>query len=156
LTAATTELLLKTELLTGVMYPAVAKAARADNLALRPEFVRNGMRLEEAVLVRVEQVQSNGSVLGVRVATLSGVSGTGKLSWEFANERSSLAGGSLQIPENGQVLAVSPALLVAGDIQYRIEPGYLIGIDGNNLAVTSLRGEPASPIVADGTALETG
>jgi len=39
-------------------------AANFDNLALRPEFVRQGLRLSAAQLVKVDEAHDDGSVLG--------------------------------------------------------------------------------------------
>jgi hypothetical protein len=40
----------------GIMYPALAMSANADNIALRPEFVDNYLKLEQVEYLRIDEV----------------------------------------------------------------------------------------------------
>jgi len=156
-TTAVAEFHLRADEFMGTMYPAVAKEANADNLALRPSFVRGGMKLQEAQLQKIDTVEPDGSVEGVILADLVNVSETGELAWKFRESggptlppRSAMAmefkpgdRRRVQIDNNGEV-----AELEIDGRAYQVRTGYTIETTTEgDVIVRNLKGEKIDPLL---------
>lgn len=88
LTAAITEILIGESSFGGLMYPTTAMSARAHNLALKPEFVSDGLEFLSAKYV----VMKTSVGTGINVNTLDFAPGArpdGRLDWKGRTERGS-------------------------------------------------------------------
>lgn len=132
----------------GLLYPAVSKAANVDNLALRPDFVRSGLSLVSAQLVKVDRVDGDGSVAGVILADLVSVERDGTLHWSFR------AGGITVAPGSGVDIEAGSSFTVAGlgqiqidGRQYQVAPGFLIETSkSGDVMVRDLSGQIVAPL----------
>ena len=148
LTAAIAEFHLRGNEFSGLLYPAVSKAANVDNLALRPAFVRDGLKLTTAQLVQIDEVSDDGSVGGVVLADLSSVESDGGLRWVFREAGISLPPGGGHSFRTGEVLRVqsSGEILVEG-MRFRVDAGYSIeATDDGEVTVRNLRGDRVEPL----------
>jgi hypothetical protein len=107
LTIAITEILIGDGTFGGLMYPTIAMSARADNLALRPEFVADGLRFVSAKYVVV--TGTDGTSINVDTLDFApGVLADGRLDWKGRMEQWILAkdGDALKFTaENGERVA---------------------------------------------------
>jgi hypothetical protein len=147
-TAAIAEFHLRADEFSGLLYPAVSKAANVDNLALRPAFVRDGLQLATAQLVVIDQVGDNGSVGGVVLADLSSVEADGRLRWTFREAGSPVPpGGSYAFRARQCLRSQSPGEILVEGKRYRIDAGYSIeATEAGAVTIRDLRGEPVEPL----------
>lgn len=133
--------------LAGILYPAATKAANADNLALRPSFVREGMKLVEATLQEVSTVTEDGYVVGDIQADLVDVRDTGELSWSLREPATSSPPGSSIAVSYGEAIRVHDAAdLEIGGREFHVEPGYAIVVSKTgDFRVLNLKGEKVEP-----------
>lgn len=147
LTAAVAEFHLQADELSGLLYPAVSKATNVDNLALRPNFVRNNLTLRTAQLVEIDEIGEDASIEGVVIAELSSVDTIGSLQWNFRVAGDPVPPGGSQHFHAGQRLrAQSDGEIEVEGKTYRIEAGYSIEAtcDGG-VIIRNLRGELVEP-----------
>jgi hypothetical protein len=147
-TAAIAEMFLACDDIAGIMYPAVAKSANVDNLALLPEFVRSGLKLTEASVVYIDDVTPDG--IGGNVIARLQSADDGNLVWE------STGSGTTNIPpRSGVAMRLQPGerkrLVTAGRARingrtYDLLPGYSIEILDDEIVIRDLQGAVVSPI----------
>ncbi len=146
-TAAIAEMLLAGNALSGIMYPAVAKNANVDNLALVPDFVRTSLKLVEANVVLVDEVTGEG-ISGTVVARLKTVR-DGNLVWEYTG-----SGTTTIPPQSGLITRILPGerktIASAGQLQingrdYEVLPGYSIELANDQVIVRNLQGSIVPP-----------
>ena len=141
------EVHLRADEFSGVLYPAVSRAANVDNLALRPEFVRSGLRLDTAQLVSLDEIKDDGSLGGVILADMRDVSATGSLAWQFRGTGTSLPPGAAYAARPGTKLRVQDAgeLEIDGK-RYHVEPGFEICVTAVAVVVRDLQGQAVDPV----------
>ncbi len=162
LTAAITHVFTDGDAFAGVRYPSLAFDGRADNVALRPEYVQKKMRLEAAVYFHINSV-SDGSYGFDPIADLTGIGESGLLSWTYRDRIT-------MIPPSGAVVAVvkpgerwtlqvrEPSDIVIENRRYTVAPGsYLEGLtDGvvvklsDGTVIVSVEVSEPPPITASG------
>jgi hypothetical protein len=147
-TAAIAELFLSGDRISGIKYPSVAKHARVDNLALRPEFVRSGLALSGAVVVRIDEVSQQG-MEGTEIARLASKR-DGTLIWDYAGDSET----TLK-PGETVAMVVQPGetkrILSAGRLDidgnpYDVFPGYSIELVDGKFVVFDLKRERVDPV----------
>ena len=149
LTTAIAEIHLRADEFSGILYPAVSKAADVDNLALRPAFVQSSMKLPWAQLVSVDEVSADGSISGEVLADLAAADGHGELRWAFRQEGTVVSPGGRHPFVAGERLRMHTAgeLNIEGK-RYRIEAGYSIeSTELGEVTVRDLRGIPVDPLL---------
>lgn len=149
LTTAIAEAHLRAEMFAGLLYPAMAKWARVDNIALRTEFVDKCLRLESAQLVKIDEIESDGTIGGVILCDLAHVNDDGSLHWEYREKGAPLPpGGSHAIRAGEQLRVQSPGEILISSERYRVEAGYLIETtESGGITVRDLRGNVVKPLV---------
>lgn len=145
LTAAIAEELLSIDGFAGIMYPTVAKAARNDNLALLPQFVRQGLILKQASLLEIKSVEECGKIEGMQLATLADVGDDGVLTWRFPSSDKCEPSESITFHQNMTIFCQSSHTVMVGNSQYKVEPGYRIQHEANGVTVRDLYGELIQP-----------
>lgn len=147
LTTALAEVFLRADEFAGILYPAVSKAANVDNLALRPSFVRDGLRLETAQVVIVDEITADFRVGGRVLADLQNVDAAGNLTWSFRDVGDTIPSGGAQAVHVGQTLrAQTPGLIEVLGTRYRVEVGYTIEVRDDALVVRDVKGTVVPPI----------
>jgi hypothetical protein len=148
LTTAIEEFHLRGDQFSGILYPAVSKAANVDNLALRPSFVRESLKLVTAQLVNIDQVGEDGSIGGIVLADLSSVESDGSLRWTFREAGSQVPpGGNHAFRAGERLRAQSPGEIEVEGKRYRINTGYSIeATESGEVTVRDLRGEVVEPL----------
>jgi hypothetical protein len=147
LTAAIAEVHLRASEFSGLLYPAVSKAANVDNLALRPEFVHKGLKLDKAQLVKIDEVSKDGAFGGVVLCDLSGAEADGALHWTFREKGVPIPPGSTRAIRPGdQLRSQSPGEIQIEGKRYRIGVGYLIEVTkSGEVIIRDLRGDLVKP-----------
>jgi hypothetical protein len=156
LTAALADVFLAGDDFAGIAYPTIAKDCNADNLALLPAFVDSSLRLVEAQVVLIDDVQSDGSVGGEVIARLDSVD-NGALKWNYSGLSSTTlpsgAAAVLRI-KPGDRSRVQEACSVSIDGQvYDMRPGYSIELVDDEVCVLDLQSATVRP--TPGTARQT-
>lgn len=134
--------------LAGIMYPALSRDLRVDNVALLPWAVRSGLRLTEANLVEVINAQVEGDFeLELRnLAVLCGVE-YGSLTWTAAAPVESIPPGGRKILVQGESQRFYEAAEI--DVQgnrYQVHPGFTIERTlEDRVVVRDLQGDLVSP-----------
>jgi hypothetical protein len=148
LTTAIAEFHLRGDQFSGILYPAVSKAANVDNLALRPPFVRDSLKLVTAQLVNIDQVDEDGSIEGVVLADLSSVESDGTLRWTFQEVGAQVPpGGGYAFRAGESLRAQSAGEIEVEGKRYRIDTGYSIeSTESGEVTVRDLRGEVVEPL----------
>jgi hypothetical protein len=134
----------------GLLYPAIAKAANVDNIVLTPDFVRKGLRLETAQLVKVDEVTFDRAIGGIILCDLSRVDPDGSLHWMFRERGTTVSPGdaySWHMRPGESVLMQSAGDIEVDGQQYRVESGYCIEMtDSGSIRVRDLRGNIVEPV----------
>jgi hypothetical protein len=146
-TAAIAEMFMAADTIAGIKYPSIAKNARVDNLALLPEFVRAGVRLAEASVVRVEKM-SQESMEGKVIARLA-AERAGDLSWRYEGDSTSLEPGksvSMLLKPGDSKRIVSAGRMSVNGQTYDVLPGYSIELRDGNFVVLDLKSRVVDPI----------
>lgn len=147
LTAAIAEVHLRAVELAGIRYPAITKKANADNISLKPEFVRSSVRLLEAQLIKVDIIDQRFNTFeGEIIADLKTISPKGELKWEFRRKELAIAPGESFTLKQGVTIIRSPAEIRVDGKDYHLEPGYSIEIpESGDAIIRDIRGELISP-----------
>lgn len=147
LTTAIAEVHLRGDGFSGLLYPAISKAANVDNLALRPEFVRKGLKLAAAQLVKIDKIEKAGSVGGLVVCDLSYIDDNESLHWTFCEKGTSIPpGGSRSIRQGEKLRAQTPGEIEVEGKRYKIDTGYSIELnESGELIIRDLRGNLVEP-----------
>lgn len=147
LTAAIAELHLASDEFAGLKYPSVSRAANVDNLALRPEFVRTGLRLETAEVLKVSEIHANGSVKSLIVAELSSVEAGGILKWKVLGDAPKIPpGGSYGLRVGTRTYIHGQGVVEVGGHRYSVEPGYMIEVTMAGITIYDLQGKIVEPL----------
>jgi hypothetical protein len=147
LTTAIAEVHLRADEFSGLLYPAVSKATNVDNLALRPEFLRGGLRLETAQLVRIDQVTGDGSTEGEIICDLKDVSADGTLNWSFRQVGTSVPpGGAHAVRIGDRIRVQTPGEIQVEGKRYRVDTGFLLQIIESGVIVRDLQGGIVEPL----------
>jgi hypothetical protein len=141
-TAAIAEMLLACDDLAGIAYPAVAKWANVDNLALQPQFVRTRLKLTEAAVAYIDDVTADG-IGGAAVARLTS-SSNGDLLWEYPGTEIAIQ------PHSSFTLHIKPGerkrVTIAGQFQingqtFDLLPGYSFELRSTTVVICDLQGK---------------
>jgi hypothetical protein len=147
-TAAIAEMFLACDGIAGIMYPAVAKSANVDNLALLPEFVRSGLNLTEASAVYIDEVTADG-ISGSVVARLLFVQ-DGNLVWEYTGSATTdiapLSGVVMRIQLGERKRVTTAGRLQINGRTYDVLPGYSIELADDQIIVRDLQGSLVLPL----------
>jgi len=149
-TAAIAEVHLGAPDFSGLIYPAISKDLRVDNIALTPSFVRTGLKLETAQLTQVDQVSSDGQIGGVILCDLNKVDTDGSLHWTFRERGTSVAPGEAYacFMKPGKIIRVQGGadIQIEGR-QYRVESGYSIEMSNSGeIFIRDLSGDIVKPV----------
>jgi len=166
LTAVIAEVFTESDAIAGIRYPSLALNGRADNFALRPEYVRTKMRLEAATYFWVKSASADGTYDFDPIADLTGIDENGSFSWTYRDHISVIPpGASLEVsvrPGDRFPLQIqSPSEIVIGNRRYATVPGAFMEVlpggptvkspDGTIIEGTEV-GEctPQAPVAATG------
>lgn len=148
ITAAIAELLMSSDQIGGIIYPAVARGADVDNLALRPEIVVKSLELVDAVVALAETVNTEGTG-SIVVARLSSVT-NGDLGWEYTGP------GKNVVPPNSLAsIFIKPGerhyingsgRIVIDGYAYDVRPGYFLLLDEGMVTIRDLQGAVVAPV----------
>jgi hypothetical protein len=156
LTAAIAEVYLRGQTISGqsfsgIIYPAVRLGGEVDNLALLPEFVETGLRLEDAKVVQIHEItrdplQVNGEIL----CDLERAEPDGALRWRphQSSGTSVPSGGHASIPPGYTTTTHGPCDIEYGGKHYHLEPGYSFESTLDGLIVRDLQGNIIDPVVS--------
>jgi RES domain-containing protein len=148
ITAAIAQMFLAADDIAGIMYPAVAKNADVDNLALLPEFVHSGLKLTNAQVLEVDTI-TRGDFLGNVIARLQSAE-NGTLVWDYTGSKSTTIPAHSVIAKlmhSGEKMrATGPGKIWIDGRTYDLEPGYSIQLVNNQVVVRDLQGSIVSPI----------
>jgi RES domain len=127
LTAAIAQVFTESDVIAGIRYPSLALNGRADNFALRPDYVRTKMRLEAATYFWLKSASTDGTYDFDPVADLTGIDTNGLLSWTYRDHVNVIPPGAsveLVMPLGKFPLHVpGPTEMVIGDRRYAVVPG---------------------------------
>ncbi len=128
LTAAIAEVFTQSDKIAGIRYPSLALNARADNFALRPEYVRTKMRLEGATYFWVKSASADGTYDFDPIADLTGIHEGEFLSWTHRDHRSVVppqAGVEVNVPPGERIVMQihGPTEIVIKSRKYAVIPG---------------------------------
>jgi RES domain-containing protein len=127
LTAAIANVFTESNHIVGIRYPSLAINGRADNFALRPDYVRTNMRLEAATYFRVGTVSGHDYSFDP-IADLTGIDEKGNLSWTYRDHISHLppqAGLAVNLPPGDKIPLIirSPMEIAFENRRYAVVPG---------------------------------
>jgi hypothetical protein len=147
ITAAIAEMLLAGDGIAGLMFPAVAKNANVDNLALLPGFVNSSLKLVEANVVLVDHVTTEG-IQGEVVARLDSVR-DGNLVWEYPGSSTTAVPPYSSVltqifPGERKRLTTGGKLRINGK-NYEVQAGYSIELIDDQILVLNLQGSVVQP-----------
>jgi hypothetical protein len=147
LTAAIAEVHLRADELSGILYPAISRAADVDCIALRIEFVHQGLQLSSAQLLRVEKVHLDGSIEGEVLADLSSLGSDGVLQWEYRGDRATVPPGRSRALRSEQTVRfANPCQFILDGKQYKVEAGYSLEVGAAKDVVRDLQGQIVDPL----------
>jgi hypothetical protein len=145
LTTAIVEVHLRADELAGILYPSVARTADVDNVALRPGAVRDGLRLTDAKVCRVDTVADR-SFGGETICELANSDETGILSWSYPQPGATLPpGGQRALRVGDRYTFQSPGDIEVEGQRYHVEPGYAIEVNGEVVEVRDAQGRAIAP-----------
>jgi hypothetical protein len=131
--------------LTGIRYPSLALKGRSDNFALRPDYVREKMRLEAATYFYIKRASDEGMYDFDPIADLTGINRDGSLSWTHRDHRSVIppqAGLKVNVPPGDRVVMQihRPMVIVLENRRYAVVPGAFIERLTDGIVVKSPEG----------------
>jgi hypothetical protein len=150
LTAAIAEVHLRSDDVVGVMYPSITRNANADNLALQPSFVDQGLALIAAEALRVRKWNTTDPD-AYGIADLAAVERDGRLVWSYTGHELTHVPNqqpSAMLLRPGEILTIqvdANAEIALNGQRYVVNPGYTIRLEDDKITVRDQTGALASP-----------
>jgi hypothetical protein len=128
LTAAIAEVFTQSDAIAGIRYPSLALNGRADNFALRPDYVQHHMRLESATFFQITGCPEAGVYDFNPIADLTSIDETGSLSWTYRDHQISVPPGAslairLPVGAKRSLQVAGSTDLVIENLRYSVVPG---------------------------------
>jgi hypothetical protein len=147
LTSGIAEMFLACEGIAGILYPSVAKDGNVDNMALLPAFVRSGLKLTDASVAYIDDVNAD-RIGGSVVARLKSAEG-GDLLWEYTSSSQTVippySGVHIPIVEGERKRITNGGRLQIDGRTYNVLSGYSIELEAREVIVRDLLGALVSP-----------